>query len=147
MSAENKKGVGFRVSGVGSDKALAYLLVAPTVFVLLALSIYPLIHAVNSVCKLTSGWSTRWSLRILRGFVSDQFFLAALGHTLVYRRRRPHARISSGPGSGCAAQKTNPRARVFFVRHCCVPMMLPTVVVGVVWRLMLNPNFGAVNGR
>ncbi len=25
-------------------------------------------------------------------------------------------------------------------------MMLPTVVVGVVWRLMLNPNFGAVNG-
>jgi multiple sugar transport system permease protein len=25
-------------------------------------------------------------------------------------------------------------------------MMLPTVVAGVVWRLMLNPNFGAVNG-
>src|SRR5258705_11100070 len=25
-------------------------------------------------------------------------------------------------------------------------MMLPTVVVGVVWRLMLNPNFGAING-
>jgi len=24
--------------------------------------------------------------------------------------------------------------------------MLPAVVVGVVWRLMLNPNFGAVNG-
>jgi multiple sugar transport system permease protein len=25
-------------------------------------------------------------------------------------------------------------------------MMLPPVVVGVVWRLMLNPNFGAING-
>ena len=25
-------------------------------------------------------------------------------------------------------------------------MMLPPVVVGVVWRLMLNSNFGAVNG-
>src|SRR5437762_6568078 len=25
-------------------------------------------------------------------------------------------------------------------------MMLPPVVVGVVWRLMLNPDFGAVNG-
>ena len=24
--------------------------------------------------------------------------------------------------------------------------MLPTVVVGVIWRLMLNPNFGAING-
>ena len=27
-----------------------------------------------------------------------------------------------------------------------VPMMLPSVVVGVVWRLMLNPDFGAING-
>ena len=27
-----------------------------------------------------------------------------------------------------------------------LPMMLPAVVVGVVWRLMLNSNFGAVNG-
>jgi multiple sugar transport system permease protein len=25
-------------------------------------------------------------------------------------------------------------------------MMLPPVVVGIVWRLMLNPNFGAING-
>ena len=24
--------------------------------------------------------------------------------------------------------------------------MLPTVVVGVIWQLMLNPNFGAING-
>jgi len=38
------------------------------------------------------------------------------------------------------------RGRGFFRAGLLVPMMLPTVVVGVVWRLMLNPNFGAVNG-
>ena len=27
-----------------------------------------------------------------------------------------------------------------------IPMMLPPVVVGVVWRLMFNPDFGAING-
>ena len=37
------------------------------------------------------------------------------------------------------------RGRGFFRASLLVPMMLPTVVVGVVWRLMLNPNFGAVN--
>ena len=38
------------------------------------------------------------------------------------------------------------RGRSFFRAALLVPMMLPTVVAGVVWRLMLNPNFGAVNG-
>ena len=27
-----------------------------------------------------------------------------------------------------------------------IPMMIPPVVVGVVWRLMLNADFGAING-
>jgi multiple sugar transport system permease protein len=38
------------------------------------------------------------------------------------------------------------RGRGVFRASLLVPMMLPTVVVGVVWRLMLNPNFGAING-
>src|SRR4030095_4323281 len=38
------------------------------------------------------------------------------------------------------------RGRSVFRATLLVPMMLPAVVVGVVWRLMLNPNFGAING-
>jgi multiple sugar transport system permease protein len=38
------------------------------------------------------------------------------------------------------------RGRGIFRASLLVPMMLPAVVVGVVWRLMLNPNFGAING-
>jgi multiple sugar transport system permease protein len=38
------------------------------------------------------------------------------------------------------------RGRGFFRASLLVPMMLPPVVVGVVWRLMLNPDFGAING-
>jgi len=38
------------------------------------------------------------------------------------------------------------RGRGVFRAALLVPMMLPAVVVGVVWRLMLNPNFGAING-
>ena len=38
------------------------------------------------------------------------------------------------------------RGRSLFRSALLIPMMLPPVVVGIVWRLMLNPDFGAVNG-
>jgi multiple sugar transport system permease protein len=41
---------------------------------------------------------------------------------------------------------TQMRGRSVFRSLLLVPMMLPAVVVGVVWRLMLNSNFGALNG-
>ncbi|HEV2717518.1 MAG TPA: sugar ABC transporter permease, partial [Terriglobales bacterium] len=41
---------------------------------------------------------------------------------------------------------TQVRGRSIFRGLLVVPMMLPPVVVGVVWRLMLNSNFGALNG-
>src|SRR5262249_33407715 len=38
------------------------------------------------------------------------------------------------------------RGRSVFRAIMLVPMMLPPVVVGVVWRLMYNADFGAING-
>jgi len=38
------------------------------------------------------------------------------------------------------------RGRSLFRSALLIPMMLPPVVVGVVWRLMLNADFGAING-
>jgi multiple sugar transport system permease protein len=145
LNAENKKGVGSRVSGFGSDKALAYLLLGPTVFVLFALSIYPLIYAVSLSLQITSGGITRWSPQNFVRLVSDQFFLAALGHTLVFAVVALTLEFLLGLGLAVLLNKQI-RGRSFFRAGLLVPMMLPTVVVGVIWRLMLNPNFGAVNG-
>ena len=131
--------------GASSDRRLAYLLVAPTVAVLVALSIYPLIHAVTLSLQVTSGGASRWSLGNFARLFSDQFFLAALGHTLVYAACA--LTLEFFLGLGLAVLMNNQlRGRGFFRAALLVPMMLPTVVAGVVWRLMLNPNFGAVNG-
>ncbi len=127
------------------DRKLAYLLVAPTVAVLVALSIYPLIHAVTLSLQVTSGGASRWSLGNFARLFSDQFFLAALGHTLVYAACA--LTLEFFLGLGLAVLMNNQlRGRGFFRAALLVPMMLPTVVAGVVWRLMLNPNFGAING-
>jgi len=50
-------------------------------------------------------------------------------------------------GLGLALLLDQPfRGRGLFRAILLIPMMLPPVVVGVVWRLMYNPDFGAING-
>jgi multiple sugar transport system permease protein len=125
-----------------SDRALAYLLLAPTIAVLLALTIYPLIYSIKISLQSDSG---SWTLQNFTRLVSDQFFLSALAHTVVYAAIALTFEFFIGLALALLLS-TQMRGRSVFRSLLLVPMMLPAVVVGVVWRLMLNSNFGALNG-
>jgi len=68
-----------------------------------------------------------------------------MAHTFVYATAALILEFSIGLGLALLLN-SQIRGRGFFRATLLVPMMLPAVVVGVVWRLMLNPNFGAING-
>src|SRR3954471_12802971 len=68
----------------GRERTLPYLLIAPTVSVLLALSIYPLIYAIKVSLQTESGAGVRWTLQNFSRLAADDFFRSALLHTLVY---------------------------------------------------------------
>ncbi|HKQ51287.1 MAG TPA: sugar ABC transporter permease [Pyrinomonadaceae bacterium] len=125
----------------GGERALPFLLIAPTVAVLLALSIYPLVYSVRVSLQTDSGWTLRHFARL----VSDDFFRSALAHTLCYAAIALTVEFLLGLALAVLLNREL-RGRSFFRAALLVPMMLPPVVVGVVWRLMLNPNFGAING-
>jgi multiple sugar transport system permease protein len=125
-----------------SDRTLAVVLVAPTLAVLLALSIYPLIYSIKISFQSGSGNAT---LENFTRLVSDQFFLAALLHTFVYTAIALTIEFLLGLGLALVLNEKM-RGRNAFRTLLLLPMMLPPVVVGVVWRLMLNSNFGALNG-
>lgn len=125
-----------------SDRQLAYLLIAPTIAVLLALTIYPLIYAIKISFQSASGNATFGNFTRL---ISDQFFLSALAHTFVYAAIALTIEFLSGLALALILNEKL-RGRSAFRTLLLLPMMLPPVVVGVVWRLMLNSNFGAVNG-
>jgi len=125
-----------------SDRALAYLLLAPTVAVLFALTIYPLIYSVKISLQAESG---NWTVQNFTRLVSDHFFLSALIHTVVYAAVALTFEFLIGLGLALLLS-SQMRGRSILRSLLLVPMMLPAVVVGVVWRLMLNSNFGAVNG-
>jgi multiple sugar transport system permease protein len=129
-------------SRISSDRTLAYLLIAPTIFVLLALSIYPLFYSIKTSLQSESG---NWTLQNFVRLVGDQFFLSALGHTLVYAVVALTLEFLIGLALALLLN-AQLRARGLARALLLLPMMLPPVVVGVVWRLMLNSNFGAVNG-
>jgi multiple sugar transport system permease protein len=127
------------------EAALPYLLIAPTVAVLLALSIYPLFYAVKVSLQTGSGEAVRWSLANFARLASDNFFLAALAHTFIYAAAALTFEFLLGLGLAVLLDRPL-RGRSVFRSALLIPMMLPPVVVGVVWRLMLNPDFGAING-
>lgn len=127
------------------DRALPYLLIAPTVAVLLALSIYPLVYAIKVAFQTGSGDSLRWTFANFARIASDNFFLLALFRTLVYSTVALTFEFIIGLGLALLLDRPV-RGRGLFRALLLIPMMLPPVVAGVVWRLMLNPDFGAING-
>src|ERR1044071_6026546 len=125
-----------------SDRTLAYLLLAPTIAVLLALTIYPLIYSIKISLQGEAG---NWTLQNFTRLAADRFFLSALAHTFVYAAIALTFEFLIGLALAMLLN-SQMRGRAAFRALLLIPMMLPPVVVGVVWRLMLNSNFGAVNG-
>src|ERR1044072_9243257 len=124
---------------------LPALFIAPALAVLLSLSIYPLICSITISLQKETSSGVVWTLGNFTRLFSDNFFLTAMVHTLVYAVAALSCEFLLGLGLALLLN-AKMRGRGLFRASLLVPMMLPSVVVGVVWRLMLNPDFGAING-
>jgi multiple sugar transport system permease protein len=125
-----------------NERLLPFVLVAPTLSVLLALSIYPLVYSIKISFQSQTGAPT---LQNFTRLITDHFFFSALGHTFFYAAIALTVEFLIGLALAVLLNEQM-RGRGAFRSLLLLPMMLPPVVVGVVWRLMLNSNFGAVNG-
>ena len=110
--------------------------VLPSVLVLLALSIYPLIYSV----KLAA--ADRANLTRL---FSDRLFWTASIQTIVLTIVALAGEFVLGLSLALVIDSLA-RARTFFRTALLVPMLLPPVVAAVAWRLIYNPQFGVLNG-
>ena len=127
------------------DLLFALVLITPALVVLLSLSIYPLIYSITISLQTETADGIKWGVSNFIRLFSDVFFLTAMAHTFIYAVVALVFEFLIGL-SLALLLNSQIRGRALFRAALLVPMMLPTVVVGVVWRLMLNPNFGAING-
>ena len=134
FSAQNKR-----------EWLLPAIFIAPALAVLLSLSIDPLIYSITISLQQETAGGAVWTFGNFTRLATDNFFLTAMVHTLIYAVAALSCEFLLGLGLALLLN-SKLRGRGLFRASLLVPMMLPSVVVGVVWRLMLNPDFGAING-
>ena len=128
------------------QRHLPYYFLAPAVVLLLALTVYPLLYILRiSLYRTTVDGETFVGLANFARLFQDSFFHESLVHTLVFTAGALALELALGLGLALLLD-SRIRARGLWRSLFLLPMILPPVVAGVVWRLIYNPNFGVLNG-
>src|SRR5262245_8626570 len=123
-----------------------YWFLAPAVVLLALLSVYPLVYVLDTAFHRLTPRGELWVgganfLRLLR----DPFFLRATLQTVVFATAALAVELGLGLTLALLLD-SKLRGRSLWRALFLLPMILPPVVAGVIWRLIYNPNFGALNG-
>jgi multiple sugar transport system permease protein len=116
--------------------------VAPTVLILLSLSIYPLIFAIKVSLTTTAGSFTFANYTRL---FSDRLFGIAALQTVILTIVALSIEFVLGLALAVLVDSLG-KGKGVFRAGLLVPMLLPPVVAAVAWRLIYNPQFGVLNG-
>jgi multiple sugar transport system permease protein len=108
----------------------------PSIVVLVALSIYPMLYAV----RLAFG-----NLGNFSRLATDRLFGTAAVQTVVLTAVALAVEFVLGLGLAVLIDSLA-RGKALFRAGLLVPMLLPPVVAAVAWRLIYNPQFGVLNG-
>lgn len=126
-----------------------WLTLAPALVMLLALSIVPLVGLV-----LTSFQNVAWvegravrswaGLDHYRALFSDALFGAGLWNTGLFALGAVTGQMLLGFALALLVSKVS-RARVLYRTIFILPILIPGIVIGAIWKLMLNFDFGLAN--
>jgi len=127
---------------------LAWLLVAPSILVVVLVALYPLLQSFRLSFTNARFGSTRPELYV--GFdnyarlAQDNVFISALGHTLVFTV----ASVAIETILGIAVAliiNSNFNGRGVVRTSMLIPWAIPTVVSSQLWRFMYNQDNGVIN--
>jgi trehalose/maltose transport system permease protein len=139
---------GEQFSLLARDRRFGYMLVAPAVIVLLAITVYPLIYNVwNSLHNdvVTSGLPATFSgLSNYKRIFTDNLFRPSLVRTVGFTV--VSVAVETAIGLGLALALSRPfRGRGVVRAAVFIPWAVPTVVSAQLWKAMFDPQQGFVN--
>jgi multiple sugar transport system permease protein len=136
-------------ASLASDRLWRPLTLGPTVAVFAALTVLPVVGlmamSVHDVAWVQG--VARWTYvgdRHLRALPQDQLFRAGLANTVLFAAAAVAAQMTAGFALALAASKVargGPVYRAIFV----LPILVPGIVIGAIWKLMYNYDFGVIN--
>jgi multiple sugar transport system permease protein len=125
---------------------LGYVLLAPTLLILLLMIAYPTVYFIGVSLFRWQGGAMKdfiWLGNFVRLF-TDQQFLNSLRVTALFAICAVSIEFVLGLGMALFL-RTNLKLRGLWRSLVIVPMTVTPVVIGIIWRLMYNPGFGVLN--
>ena len=133
------------------DKYLAQLLITPSTLVIFGVLLIPILYALYmSINKITfKGADTLYEFVGLGNYIEiltrDPWFNSSIMTTLLFVLLTVSAEILLGVGVALVLNKEF-FGRGFVRGLMILPWAMPTVVNAVMWKWILNPDYGAANG-
>lgn len=124
-----------------------YLMISPLLLIIVLLSIFPLIHLTKlafSDYNLTEGSETYTGLANYHRMIQDKSFWNSLEKTLLYVSISIVFELVIGLGLALLV-KDFIKLRSLIRTFVLIPMLMAPIGVGMVWKLNLKPEIGAVN--
>lgn len=121
--------------------------ILPALIVLLAVAIYPIIYATGiSFFELDigGGETTFVRLKNFRAILADQYYRGAILTTLIYVASTVSGSFLVGFGAALLLRSISWGKSLFRV-VLIIPMICAPLVVGLMWRWMLDPLYGLMN--
>ncbi len=136
-----------RVRSALPDRTLKYLLIAPTIVLLLVLTIYPLVFAVTAslqTVNVRTGAQSFVGLGNFAAIFADPLFWNALRNTAIYTG--VGVTVEFVLGLALALILTEKFiARNVFRTIFLAPMMLPPIVAAIIFKIIYMQQYGVAN--
>ncbi|WP_113568276.1 carbohydrate ABC transporter permease [Hyphomicrobiales bacterium] len=131
-----------------AERHLRILMLAPTVLILLGLTIFPSLYMFYAaVHKISPNPELPWEFVGTDNFarlLSDTQFHVALWNTTVFTVVAVTTEFLLGLGLALLLDKFI-RRLAFLKTVLMIPMMLPPVAVAITWKIIYEPQFGVLN--
>jgi multiple sugar transport system permease protein len=131
---------------LGRDRWLRFFLLLPAVVVLLVFSVYPFLYSLySSLYNYRFGQFTTFAgLGNYEKMLGDRAFWGSIGTTLLFTVAVVPVELIIGLTLALLLTE-NVRLRTFYRTAFIIPMVLAPVVVGIIFRLLYNNEFGLPN--
>jgi multiple sugar transport system permease protein len=131
------------------DRTFQYWAILPTLLILLLLTLYPMAQLIRMSFSTVSFAEGRviWEFSGLANwstFLGDHIFSTALRNTIVFVMVTVAAEMVLGFALAILVSQIRRQAGLYRT-IIMIPILVPPVAIGTVWRLMYNFDFGIIN--
>lgn len=132
-----------------NDRLWRALTLGPTAAIFLALTAFPIasllamsVHDVRWV-QGAARWTYVGSKNLL-ALPQDQLFRAGIANTVLFAISAVLVQMVLGFSLALASSKVS-RGRILYRAIFILPVLVPGIVIGAIWKLMYNYDFGVIN--